>query len=274
MQFRMNSPEGKAILALLREGDYAHPGEGDAIAVALEGIPRRSTQRVLDVGCGRGGTAQWLYEHGWGNVVGVDVDPVTIEYARGRYPQVGFVNCDVADLSRQKFGPFDLVCLFNSFYAFSDQLGALREIHQVCSPQGRLLLFDYTQRRSGALPALLGREIGRPIVLETLGGWLLETGYEMISAADITDRFVAWYEAFLRKLDANRSTIETTHGRNWYDYVAGWYGALHGVLKSGELGGALVHAVVQHRALRRPRSSCRLSDGIAGPPQVRYFIMH
>jgi hypothetical protein len=30
MTFKMNSPEGKAILALVRDGDYAHPGEEEA----------------------------------------------------------------------------------------------------------------------------------------------------------------------------------------------------------------------------------------------------
>ena len=51
----MNSFEGKRILALIRDGDYAHAGEEEAIECALGSIPKDSRDWMLDVGCGRGG---------------------------------------------------------------------------------------------------------------------------------------------------------------------------------------------------------------------------
>jgi hypothetical protein len=56
-EFRMNSPQGKAILALARDGGYAHPGEETSIAMAVALIERSGIHRVLDLGCGRGGFA-------------------------------------------------------------------------------------------------------------------------------------------------------------------------------------------------------------------------
>ena len=53
----MNSFEGKRILALIREGDYAHAGEEEAIERAFRSIPKNRENWVLDVGCGRGGSA-------------------------------------------------------------------------------------------------------------------------------------------------------------------------------------------------------------------------
>ncbi|GAB6046625.1 hypothetical protein JCM19379_04480 [Methyloparacoccus murrellii] len=55
--FSLNSPQGKALLALARDGDYAHPGEAETIRLACAGLARQDSHRLLDVGCGRGGTA-------------------------------------------------------------------------------------------------------------------------------------------------------------------------------------------------------------------------
>ncbi len=51
----MNSPMGKQILALIRDGDYAHAGEEEAIELTLKNVSKDPGRRVLDVGCGRGG---------------------------------------------------------------------------------------------------------------------------------------------------------------------------------------------------------------------------
>jgi hypothetical protein len=47
--------------------------------------------------------------------------------------------------------PFDLAYLFNSFYAFPDQAGALSHIRKACCEGARLVIFDYTRAVYGAL---------------------------------------------------------------------------------------------------------------------------
>ncbi|WP_156411958.1 methyltransferase domain-containing protein, partial [Legionella bozemanae] len=64
----------KQILAMLREGDFAHPGETEAIELSLSPIAKNSEARLLDVGCGLGGTAHYVQKKGWGTVTGVDID--------------------------------------------------------------------------------------------------------------------------------------------------------------------------------------------------------
>src|SRR5260370_17274946 len=68
----MNSFEGKGMLALMRDGDYAHAGEEEAIERALRSVQKNSQSWNLDVGCGRGGSAEYLARHGWGNLAGSD----------------------------------------------------------------------------------------------------------------------------------------------------------------------------------------------------------
>jgi len=151
MKFRMNSPQGKEILALVRGGDYAHPGEEAAIAQVAQTLPRRDINRLLDVGCGRGGTADWLVRHGWGTVVGVDIDGESIEYARHRYGGVDFARLDVVDLHQLQQEPADLAYLFNAFYAYPDQPAALKSLRKVCRCVAYLLIFDYTQSPHGGV---------------------------------------------------------------------------------------------------------------------------
>ena len=51
----MSCATGKRLLALVREGDYAHPGEAEAIRLLLAGVRPDEHRRILDAGCGGGG---------------------------------------------------------------------------------------------------------------------------------------------------------------------------------------------------------------------------
>jgi hypothetical protein len=62
--FTMNSYQGKQILALVRDGDFAHAGEEEAIERAMRAVPKDRNRLILDAGCGRGGTAAYLQHHG------------------------------------------------------------------------------------------------------------------------------------------------------------------------------------------------------------------
>ena len=59
----MNSFQGRQILALVRDGDFAHAGEEEAIERALQEVPKDPNQQILDAGCGRGGTAAYMQDH-------------------------------------------------------------------------------------------------------------------------------------------------------------------------------------------------------------------
>ena len=242
MDFRLNSPQGKQILATIRQGDYAHPGEEEAIAISLDGRSPNPALRVLDVGCGRGGTADWIQRQGWSEVTGIDRDAEAISYARQRYPQVSYHNCDVLALKQAGLGRFDLICLFNSFYAFAEQQEALSQVRAVAAPGASLHLFDYAQATQRPLPAALGDEIGQPIVLDRIEKQFMQAGWDAPTSMDLTDHYITWYGTFLEKLSACRSSITTTHGSDWYDFFAHWYGALHQALMAGDMRGVLVRS--------------------------------
>ena len=242
-EFQLNSPLGKAILALVREGDYAHPGEEEAIALATALVDRPEHRRVLDVGCGRGGTAAWLARHGWGPVAGVDIDAESIRLARERYPGLDFHAADVGRLEALGLEPCDLVFLLTAFYAFPDQARALRQMRAVCRTGGTLLMMDYSRRTGLPPPPELGGEIGHPIVLETLAADLAEAGWQLHTLEDWTPRFADWYAQLLDRFRTREADILRLAGPEWYAYLLRWYGDLHQSLLEGRLGGAAFTAV-------------------------------
>jgi SAM-dependent methyltransferase len=243
MHFRMNSPQGKAILAKVRGGDYAHPGEEVAIERVANTMTRSEQMRILDVGCGRGGTAGWFDQKGWGKVFGVDFDEESIAYARGKHTGVEFIAADVGEIDKIGFAPFDLVYLFNSFYSFPDQPGSLRQIRSVCREGAALKIFDYTKPSGVRIPAELGSEIGCPIVADQVMPWLAEANWTAIAFDDWTEDYVGWYNTLLDGFERDYDWIVAEYGADWHAYISGWYGALRDALLARKIGGALISAV-------------------------------
>lgn len=243
MKFQMNSSEGKAILARARRGDYAHPGEEEAIQLVVTDLERQGIRRVLDAGCGRGGTAAWLHRQNWGQIVGIDIDDASIEYARCVYPGIEFFVKDVGQLSEWSPEPFDFVYLLNSFYAFPNQPLALKSIRSVCRSGATLCIFDYARRRNEATPSALGAEIGNPIVLEALPEWFADAGWTMAGFEDCTEKYVGWYDALLAGLEREGEWIKDNYGADWRQYVMSWYGELRNALSTRALRGVLFRAI-------------------------------
>ena len=121
----MNNATGKRLLALVREGDYAHPGEEEANELLFAGVRPDPRRRVLDAGCGGAGTAAWVQARGLGAVTGVEIDAATARLARERHPEVTVVEGDLQHAGRVLAGPFDLIYSMTAVYAAPDHVGGL-----------------------------------------------------------------------------------------------------------------------------------------------------
>jgi len=241
----MNSFEGKRILALIRDGDYAHAGEEEAIERSFRSIPKRPGSWMLDVGCGRGGSAEYLRRHGWGRVEGIDRDGDSIEYARANWPEAGFHVCDVLDLPRTVTRTFDVIYMLNAFYAFAHQRDALAAIRKVAGPRAQLVIFDYSIGAGANEESLAvnGRTfIPHAIRVPGIAAMLREAGWMPGAIEDLSADYERWYSAFVERILRKRVEIETIGGAEWYGFVLTMYSGLHGAIKRGALGGVLVHA--------------------------------
>jgi len=242
-EFRLNSPQGKAILALARGGDYAHPGEVQAMEYVSLHFPAKETLHILDVGCGRGGSAHWFQSHHFGHVTGLDIDQASIQYAQTRYPGVLFKQGDVSQLAKWDTASFDVIYLLNSFYAFPDQPLALQSLRNVAKPGTSLLIYDYTKKPGTPLPRELGTEIGNPIVNEDFAIWMESSRWKIVSVVDLTDLYNESYIQLLQKFQLKRAEILHSWGNDWYDFIMMWYGALQKALSIRIIRGGLFTAV-------------------------------
>lgn len=109
-------------------------------------------ERVLDAGCGVGGSALWLAEHREVEAVGITVVPAQVSLAR-RYAvdrkldrQVTF---QLADYTRTPFPSesFDVVWAQESVCHATDPTAFYREAVRLLRPGGRLVLSDGMRRR-------------------------------------------------------------------------------------------------------------------------------
>lgn len=97
--------------------------------------------RILDAGCGTGRVGGWLAQRGH-EVVGSDVDPVLIGYAKQDYPDAQWI---VNDLGNEKLpvGDFDLVISAGNvmgFIAPEDRLFCLQNMAQATRSGGRVVI--------------------------------------------------------------------------------------------------------------------------------------
>jgi len=244
----MNSFTGMQVLALVREGDYAHAGEEEAIELAMRPIAKRAGQLVLDAGCGRGGTANYLRDKGWGTIVGFDIEPASIESARKAYPGIDFHACDVCDVDRTLSVKADVICLFNAYYCFPDQPRSLRALRKVSKPGTRLVIFDHVNRGGYDSATLLdaGKPfLPNPLVLSQLPGVLEANGWKVEEIEPAHDSYVRWYRNLVARIEAKQPDIVTLAGTAGFDHVLLLYRGLLRAALQGVLGAAIIRATAK-----------------------------
>jgi cyclopropane fatty-acyl-phospholipid synthase-like methyltransferase len=108
--------------------------------------------RVLDAGCGVGGSAIWLAKELGARVVGVNVVPGDVErgrrYARRRNV-ADLVTFDLQDMTRTNFPDesFDVVWAIESVCHVPDKREFLAEARRLLKPGGRLVIADAFRHR-------------------------------------------------------------------------------------------------------------------------------
>lgn len=243
----MSSAIGKQILSLIRSGDYAHAGEEEAIRRTLDGVSPSPDRAILDMGCGLGGTANYISRLGLGSVTGIDIDPDTIAYAKERYPDCRFTCCPAGECSRFLQPGFSLVVTFNALYTFPDQSAALREAHKLTTSGAEIRLFEYTAR--SARPEVIsfcddyGRGRWRPVILDQAEEMLVRTGWKLEEVADLSSAYQTWYTELVDKISSKQDEIISQHGREWFEYALRRYQELLEVIERRVIGGAILKAV-------------------------------
>jgi SAM-dependent methyltransferase len=245
-QFSMNSYLGQRILSLVREGDYAHAGEEEAIELSMAGVEKDAFRRILDAGCGRGGTADYLQKNGWGRVIGIDVQPESVRAAQQNYPAVRFLVCDVCEADQRVDERPDIVCMFNAYYCFKDQPRALASLFKIAQPNAQMIIFDHVDRGGYQDAPLL--DAGEPFLpnpprLSEMRERLTSTGWKPLAILEIHETYIGWYTRLVEKIERSRDKIIDTAAQRGYDHVHALYQGLLSAALRKKIGAAIITAI-------------------------------
>lgn len=241
----------KQLLTAVRNGDYAHPGEEQAIEIVMKNISKIPSQLLLDIGCGMGGTAKYIKDHGWGTPFGIDIDEVAIYHAQTTYPDITFLCADVVQATKSFSDRlFDIIYLFNSFYAFINQELALKELYKLGKSGTQLVLFDYMQPKnvnklsSPFAPenSTFARKNFTPICESTISKLLIATGWEIRSFTNMRTEYIAWYTDFISNLKKSQHILTAKFGLDMYKWAEDSYSELLHHLDRGALSGCTITA--------------------------------
>jgi ubiquinone/menaquinone biosynthesis C-methylase UbiE len=140
--------------------------------ILIERARPQPGEHVLDAACGTGIVARLVAPMVGpsGRVVGLDYDPIMIEMARSRAPEIEWRQGDLQDLPfPDRF--YDLVICQQGLQYLPDPGAGLRQIHRVLRPGGRMVLATWSDLAKSpghvllfrALAAAIGPDRARPV---------------------------------------------------------------------------------------------------------------
>jgi len=241
----------KLLLAHIRNGRYAHAGEEEAIDLTMTLIKKNPQHTLLDVGCGLGGTANYIEPQGFGKVIGIDVDKEVLEQAKTFYPNIPFYLCDANALytffKDQKFNVF---YSFNAFFCFKDQTNCLKQFSEVAEKNAELLIFDYSSPKLflGKSPFIDEKSESRsallfsPIELSTIETTLNQTQWQLMNIINLNDKYKLWYRSLISKMKSEKLELIERFGKTTFDDLYTGYMRLMELLDKGIVGGSIIHA--------------------------------
>ena len=241
MDLKMNSAIGKQILSLVRNGNYAHPGEEEAIDLVFRKISKEEKRKILDVGCGLFGTANYLQNCGYGKVTGIDLNENVLNLAMERYPDADIHQCDVYEADKILKNKFELIYLFNSFYSFPDHLKALSVLKKVAANNCELIIFDYADPGNYNSEDV---EIPNPVKLHEAENTFKNAGWKIQEIEDITDLYIKWYSELCDKITSMKNEIINISNIDMYNYVEYQYRKMLKLCSAGEMKGVIISAML------------------------------
>ncbi|MHB9859891.1 class I SAM-dependent methyltransferase [Streptomyces sp. YIM S03343] len=152
--------------------------------------------RVLDVGCGTGYLTRYMAAQVGpdGAVTGVDPSPPVLDYARRRKQRPGSAPCSyrqgIAEALDLPDASFDTVVTSLMLHHLPEELrpAALREMHRVLRPGGRLLVVEFRPPKSRLGRHLVHGGAGHAMAhnrVDLLGGLIADAGFEVGGHGDV-----------------------------------------------------------------------------------------
>lgn len=234
---------GKSLVSFVRQADYAHPGEEEAIEITLSEYKKDYTRQVLDAGCGLGQTAKYIQEAGWGAATGIDIENKAIEYARDKYKGIDFLQADISELDKVIGKPvFDLVCMYTVFYALRDQEKTLRSIYNITKDDAEIMIFDYADISGDkSIYNYQQEDPFIPVNLKKISIMAKNTGWGIRKIKELNQEYKRWYKDLLMKIKQVEPELKEVYGNLIYSTAIDTYGNILRNIELKKMGGIAIY---------------------------------
>ncbi len=173
----------------------------------------RQGSRVLDIGCGLGGSSFWLARELDCEVVGITISPVQCWMAEQRARRAGLTaqtRFEVHDANSLDLGSesFDAIWIVECSEHLEDRRNFLRRCATTLRPGGSLALYAWLCAERGSAsenPALVEQVCAGMLCpplssLSEYVGWLNDAGFEDIKGEDITRRVEQTWDLCIERI--------------------------------------------------------------------------
>lgn len=155
-------------------------------------------EKVLDVGCGIGGSAFHIAKVYGAEVFGIDLSTNMISIAHQRCREVNLtdkVTFELSDATKRRLQScsYDVIYSRDTIIHIEDKLSLFKQFYKWLKPGGRLLITDYScsaGSHSDQFKAYMKQRGYICYPVEKYGKVLEEAGFHNVQAIDMTDQFI------------------------------------------------------------------------------------
>ena len=216
--------------------------------VLADRVHLRAGERVLDAGCGVGGSSLWLAKERGAEVVGITLPARQVDKARSYAARRGLatrVHFQVADFTKTPFpdASFDVVWAMESLCHAPHKAAFYQEAARLLRPSGRVVVAEYLRAGRPLNPT------GERLLHEWLTGWAIP---DLDTPGEHTEHLTTAGFADIRLDDVTahtRPSLRRLYRMAYWTYPLAQYGYVKGV-RSAVQHGNVIASIRQYQALR------------------------
>lgn len=177
------------------------------IRLLVEKARIQKGSKILDVGCGIGGSSVWLAKNLDALTIGITISPVQLEMAQKLAEEQNagstFLLMNAEEMEFP--GPFDVVWLVAALTHFKNQENFFKLASQYLVKNGKFIIFDWTvdedikemENDRDIRLVMEGMVLAHLYSNNTYLKWLIENGYRIIYSEDITPHTIKTWDVAL-----------------------------------------------------------------------------
>jgi len=211
--------------------DFVSTGGINTTEEVCAKLQLKGGEKILDVGCGIGGSAFHFVEKYKGEVVGFDLSENMIEIAKNKNKEYKFPNIEfsVADALKVDYEPgsFDVVYSRDTILHIPPKNFLFSQFYKWMKPGGRLLITDYCcgpyNEHSEVFKAYVAERGYTMLTVDDYAQVLRDVGFKQVQGIDKTEHFLKILKSELEIFEGMKDEfIQKFSQKDYIDISEGW----------------------------------------------------